>query len=765
MSRLSGGRLGVLTLLVAALVIPSQQEEVVKKQLQQVVQNCQQGAYFDVVNQVCLVLPIFCPSNSVRDTVVGCRCSQGLAYNGLRGACEVATQTQQSGCPVGQYFDTVNNRCLYSPTTCPYNAAVDATLGCRCQSGYAYNGLSGQCQVQTQQTTCSSGQYFDTVNSRCLTSPTTCPFPAIVDVTMGCRCQNGQVYNGVTRQCQIQTQQTTCSYGQYFDTVNNVCLTSPQTCPYYAVVDAVLGCRCQNGQVYNGVSRQCQTQTQQTTCSYGQYFDTVNSRCLTSPTTCPYYAVVDAVLGCRCQNGQVYNGVTRQCQNQTQQTTCSYGQYFDTVNNRCLTSPQTCPYYAVVDAVMGCRCQNGQVYNGVSRQCQTQTQQTTCSYGQYFDTVNNVCLTSPQTCPYYAVVDAVLGCRCQNGQVYNGVSRQCQTQTQQTTCSYGQYFDTVNNRCLTSPTTCPYYAVVDVTMGCRCQNGQVYNGVTRQCQTQTQQTTCSYGQYFDTVNNVCLTSPQTCPYYAVVDAVLGCRCQNGQVYNGVSRQCQTTQQQTCPSGQYYDTTNSMCYNIPVSCPTGAVRDLTVGCRCPLGQTYNGATQVCGNNTQQQTCFTGQYFDTINNMCYNIPVSCPTGSSRDLTLGCRCPVGQTFNGASQACQSAVQQTCQYGQYFDTVNNVCYPLPTNCPVGATTDSTLGCRCALGLTYNGATGQCRTQTTTTCSRGQFFDVVNRICSLLPLSSQCPVNAPYDQTLGCRCPNAQVYNGVTRQCVAPTA
>ena len=32
--------------------------------------------------------------------------------------------------------------------------------------------------------------------------------------------------------------------------------------------------------------------------------------------------------------------------------------------------------------------------------------------------------------------------------------------------------------------------------------------------------------------------------------------------------------------------------LPSTCPVGSVRDLTVGCRCAQGQTYNGATGQC-----------------------------------------------------------------------------------------------------------------------------------------------------------------------------
>ncbi|GFR81591.1 multiple epidermal growth factor-like domains protein 6 [Elysia marginata] len=173
-----------------------------------------------------------------------------------------------------------------------------------------------------------------------------------------------------------------------------------------------------------------------------------------------------------------------------------------------------------------------------------------------------------------------------------------------------------------------------------------------------------------------------------------------------------------------------------------------------------------NSTPRRNCLNGQYFDTINKVCYTIPAQCPVGSQTDFQLGCRCTQGQTYNGARGQCEfnnNNQQRTCPNGQYFDTVNNVCYDNPTVCPSGAQMDAILGCRCAQNQDYNGATGLCQDKVIPDCTNGQFYDKINKRCNPLPLSSQCPAGAPYDSDLGCLCPVGQAFNGVSRQCQLP--
>ncbi|GFO26113.1 multiple epidermal growth factor-like domains protein 6 [Plakobranchus ocellatus] len=268
-----------------------------------------------------------------------------------------------------------------------------------------------------------------------------------------------------------------------------------------------------------------------------------------------------------------------------------------------------------------------------------------------------------------------------------------------------------------------------------------------------QQQNCNYGQFFDTINNMCMNLPtsQQCPFNAPFDVTYGCRCPTGQAFNGRTMQCQTSsghQQQNCNYGQFFDTINNMCMNLPTSqqCPFNAPFDATYGCRCPTGQAFNGRTMQCQTSSgQQQNCNYGQFFDTINNMCMNLPTSqqCPFNAPFDVTYGCRCPTGQAFNGRTMQCQasSGQQQNCNYGQFFDTINNICMNLPTSqqCPFNAPFDVTYGCRCPTGQAFNGRTMQCLN---------------------LPAYNQCPSNAAFDQNFGCRCSEGQAYNALTRQC-----
>ncbi|KAK3774045.1 hypothetical protein RRG08_030127 [Elysia crispata] len=240
-----GERLGVLALVLAALVIPSHQVTAPQPVPQPT--TCSVGQYFDTVNNRCLNLPRTCPTGSVYDVTVGCRCAQGQSYNGLTAQCQ--NSIRPPTCPSGQFFDTINNNCLY-----------DVTVGCRCAQGQSYNGLTGQC---------------------------------LYDVTVGCRCAQGQSYNGLTGQCQTSTSIRTCPSGQFFDTINNNCYNLPRTCPQGSVYDVTVGCRCAQGQSFNGLSGLCLP--------------------LPLSSQCPLNAPYDPILGCRCPNGQTYNGVTRRC--------------------------------------------------------------------------------------------------------------------------------------------------------------------------------------------------------------------------------------------------------------------------------------------------------------------------------------------------------------------------------------------------------------------------------------------------------------------
>ncbi|RUS84824.1 hypothetical protein EGW08_007439 [Elysia chlorotica] len=133
-------------------------------------------------------------------------------------------------------------------------------------------------------------------------------------------------------------------------------------------------------------------------------------------------------------------------------------------------------------------------------------------------------------------------------------------------------------------------------------------------------------------------------------------------------------------------------------------DPTLGCRCMSGLVYNGASGQCQNSNQASMCAAGQYFDMINNLCFPLPIICPPSSWVDATLGCRCFPSQTYNGATNQCENYNQPSlCSAGQFFDTRSNSCYNIPPSCPAGAQVDLTLGCLCFQGQTYMAPTGQC--------------------------------------------------------------
>ncbi|KAK3756847.1 hypothetical protein RRG08_048893 [Elysia crispata] len=513
-------------------------------------------------------------------------------------------------------------------------------------------------------------------------------------------------------QRQLQQRSPTCPYGKYFDTVNNACLDVPLYCPNRLPRDSVLGCLCKQGQVFDGRLWTCVNSNQQLplrSCPREQYYDSINRICYNLPTRCPLGASLDNLLGCRCPPSQTYDGRAGVCQTTQEEGTCPSGQFFDSINKRCYTLPY-CPGGATFDATVGCRCPRGETFNSQTGLCQsTQPGSNNCLQGEFFDSINKRCSNIPRVCPPGSMSDAILGCRCPHGETFNGVTNLCQIDSRPKMCSDDYYFDIILQLCDSLPISCPRGSQSDYFYGCLCPKGQTYNGATRQCQTSTQQMPCPNGQYFDTLNKICYYIPRTCPRGSVYDFNVGCRCPQRQIYNGATELCDN-QNLDCPAEQYFDTINNMCYNFPTFCPTGSLLDATLGCRCPEGQSFNGATEKCQNDNQIESndnprmCPEGYYFDTVLQFCYSNPRDCPQGSQRDNFFGCLCPKDQTFNGHRWQCQnSQQQQPCPRGQYFDTINRMCYYVPRSCPQGSVYNVRLGCLCPQSQMYNGAIERC--------------------------------------------------------------
>jgi proprotein convertase subtilisin/kexin type 5 len=195
----------------------------------------------------------------------------------------------------------------------------------------------------------------------------------------------------------------------------------------------------------------------------------------------------------------------------------------------------------------------------------------------------------------------------------------------------------------------------DVTMTCLniCQNSQLYNNTTKQCD-------CNQNLGYYQVNG-------NCTY-----------CLAGTKYNPISQTCENI----CPAGTQFNATTQNCDN---KCTSGMVYNISTNTCvsiCPSGTQFNTTSQTCVN-----ICPSTQLF--INGNC-----SCPTGLYYINNICGTCDIGFVYNSTSLSCVPICTDPNSYYK-----SGVCY-----CLAPFYMSPQLAClQCPTNTTYNSSTLNC--------------------------------------------------------------
>jgi hypothetical protein len=487
-------------------------------------------------------------------------------------------------------------------------------------------------------------------------------------------------------------------------------------------------------------------------CPPGSYVDPKTGMC-TPPWSCPAGWIPNPILGGCCPPGSIIDPVTGECS----PGGCPPGWIANPVVGGC------CPPGSIIDPVTGActphGCPPGWIPNPVTGGC--------CPPGSIVDPVTGMC--TPNACPPGWVPNPVTGGCCPPGSIVDPVSGKCDPPGQ---CPPGWVPNPVTGGC------CPPGSIVDPKTGlCSpgCPPGWVPNPILGGC--------CPPGSVINPLTGLC-EPPKQCPPGWVPNPVTGGCCPPGSVVNPATGQCTPTNPcppgwipnpvlgGCCPPGSIVDPTTGLC-RPQTGCPQGwTPNPLTGGC-CPPGTQFNKETGQCGppdgcpegwmpNPVTGGCCPPGSTLDTITGQCTPPGGGCPPGAVPIPGGGC-CPPGSIPVGGQ--CRP-VDQQCPAGTTPIPLTGFCCPnaqLSTEgnrcCPLGTTPAPNNQCSpicdpktilCEAPFALNRQTCRCE------CNPEKLVCV----SPLVPNRATCSCEKPADT-----CPEGQILNRATGQCVSPTA
>ncbi|XP_050080110.1 multiple epidermal growth factor-like domains protein 6 [Anopheles maculipalpis] len=314
-----------------------------------------------------------------------------------------------------------------------------------------------------------------------------------------------------------------------------------------------------------------------------------------------------------------------------------------------------------------------------------------------------------------------------------------------------------------------------------CPVGSIYNAPTRNC-VPGNQATC------ERFNNICVGRPDgTIPHPTICTGYIYCssgvaffeQCAAGTIFDESLGGCVVGNTRTC------ERTDGMCVGQPdgtrlahpsdcdvfIVCVTGQ----TAPIRCPAGEIFNVAAQICvpGN---RDTC----QFHPVETMCQGVPdgnmyphpndcaqfVVCSNG----IAVVSECAVGQIYHAPSASCRPGNTNTCEF------LGNVCQGLPDGWVIEHPSlcghfiwcqgESVQVHACPPGEILRPDAQFCVPGNPSTCA----FEPVERMCMGIPDGNVYP--HPTDCRLFVRCENSQaivetcrpgtIFRATSRTCVA---
>ncbi len=608
--------------------------------------QCPGGGVIELGRDMCQLDPVVtCPSPYTWDKTID-RCVLSVT------------------CPENGNFNQITQRCEKIPTsTCPPNYVLDQAAG-----------------ICTMAATCPSGGTFSSTTDRCEMPPTwVCASP-------------GYTYNSVSKFCEMVPN---CPAGSTYSATTQRCEQSPGNCPpNYVYNNALNTCTaaatCPNGGVFTAATNTCE-QAGTPTCQSGWVFNPATSRC-EQPPSCAAPGVYDpasdlclaVIAGATCPANYIYDPATKSCTEQPACTSgtfnpgtnrceespgCASGYSYNTTSGRCEQIPPNCPSgYTFSGALDACTasvtCTNGGTLNSTTNLCELQVT-LTCNAGWMLNSSTSKCEKTPV---------------CLSPGTYSSTGKYCVAPVTSITCPSGYVWDAAKNACTETPV---------------CVNG-TFNAATNQCESAP---SCPAGTTLNVAAGRCEVVPDNCPsgytYSSAENKCIVVPSCTGGTYDGATGQCTASATPTCEAGWTYNSGSAKCEQAPfcaspgtynsatdtcsagagtLSCPSNYSYDVgSLTCKalplCPAATTYSPATKSC-QAPVSYTCSDASYaYNVGSGRCEKTPV---------------CAIG-TYNTTYNKClQPEISTTCGTGYIYNPTRARCEFQPPTCPVGSTYDN---------------------------------------------------------------------------------
>lgn len=579
--------------------------------------SCPDGGTIDTDRDMCVV-------------AVTIECDPNYTYNDVFDTC-VANPI----CPeAGTYYNIFTDRCekLYSETGCPSGYTLDPedTTRCfsdvecgsgvfnpdqdRCESppvydcppgGYAF--LNGQC---TMDPICPGDMVYSPENNRCEEpSISGCPDGEVFDsVTGGCltqvSCISPSEYNPATSRCELPDI-ASCPDDWGYDTVTGFC-PKPLTCLNEGVMDVGRGL--------------CVLPPNEDPCIAGYEYELALDMCISDPW---------------CPNGSTFSQARMRCE-MVPNLACEFPYVMDLDNGDCrIAAENTCPDGATYDPIsQKCgmaptQCPDNYIWSDSFGSCVAPF---SCPYGSNLNTTIDLCEKEPYPSCESGFLISVDGSTCtaevtcQDGGTFDGDIDLCTAEAIGATCENATdyFFDSSFGVCVATP-------------DCATQ-GATYEPTRERCELEASSNCDDPYIYVPPISpfdsGSCVSpSAETCT--------------DGSVYIGDGL-CEKGIF-PCDTGYDFNSTYDSCVADPI-CPTTPVCDNLGNCSSFTSIDYD--TDTCSGDVVYG-CNDNLLQDNVNDVCYQELV---------------CPLGGTFDPATQSCQKLpIGATCPTG--YTNVDGVC------------------------------------------------------------------------------------------------
>ena len=633
--------------------------------------SCPNG-YYGTSSNTCAICHTYCSICTGSSNSACSACKSGYFFS--------APTSCVTACPSGTWKDTTNQICAPCDVACSTCTGPNYNQCSACKTGYFLQPSSTICL-----NSCPNG-YYGTSSNTCAICHTYCSICTGILISHCSACKSGYFLQPSATTCH-----TSCPSGYWKDTTNNICATCNAACA-----------TCSDG-----------TPTQCTTCNTGYFRQPSSTTCLdscpngyygTSSNTCSschaYCSVCTGILISQCSACKSGYFLQPAPSATTCTNTCPSGYWKDTTNNICAPCDIACE-----------ACSDG-----------TNSQCTACKVGYFLQPSSTICFSScpagywentpSKTCSpcntYCSVCTGSSNNQCSACKSGYFLQPAPSATTCTNTCPSGYWKDTANNICAPCDSACSVCTGSSNTQCSACKSGYFLQPAPSAT---TCANTCPSGYWKDTTNNICAPCDIACTV-----CLGGTNTQCTECKPGYNLQSLTTCYSNCPPDYGWDSSIPSCVICDVSCSACTGTSNTQCLACKPGYFLQPAPS---ETTCTNTCPSGYWKDTTNNICAECNVACAVCSDGNHTQCTSCNSGYFLQPSSS---TICLNSCPEGYWGDSTNHICATCDPACSVCTGANSNQCSACKPGYFLQPSSTSCLN----TCSTpGYWEDAINHVCA----------------------------------------